>query len=47
MLFGYKGNHIYWLIIATGWLIWALSVQFIAEKRGLDDIGVFKPLAKR
>ena len=47
MLFSYKGDYIYQLITATGRLIQVLSVQFIAEKRGFNNIGVSKPLAKR
>ena len=46
-LLGYEGDHIYRLVTATGRLIRASSVQFAAEKRGLDDVGVSEPLAKR
>ena len=47
MLLGYEGDYIYRLVTATGRLIRALSVQFAAEKRGLDDVGVSEPLAKK
>ena len=47
MLFSYKGDYIYQLITVTRWLIQALSIQFTAEKRGLNDIEVSKPLAKK
>jgi hypothetical protein len=46
-LLGYEGDHIYRLVTTTGRLIRASSVQFAAEKRGLDDVGVSEPLAKR
>jgi len=46
-LLGYEGDYIYRLVTATGRLIRASSVQFAAEKRGLDDVGVSEPLAKR
>jgi hypothetical protein len=46
-LLGYEGDHIYRLVTTTGRLIRASSVQFAAEKRGLDDAGASEPLAKR
>ena len=46
-LLGYEGDHIYRLVTTTGRLIRASSVQFAAEKRGLDDVGASEPLAKR
>lgn len=46
-LLGYEGDHIYRLVTTTGRLIRASSVQFAAEKRGLNDVGASEPLPKR
>ena len=47
ILLGYKGDHIYRLVNTSRRLIRALTVQFTAEKRALQDIGEGEPLSKR